>query len=106
MAIKIGINGIGRIGRMVLRIACENPEKFQVVGINDPFVSAEYMLYLLKYDTTHGTFNKKIEIKNNLLYIDNNYINIFGEKNPEDIPWGTVGADYIVESTGVFCTTE
>lgn len=106
MAIKIGINGFGRIGRMVLRIACENPEKFQVVGINDPFVSAEYMLYLLKYDTTHGTFNKKIEIKNNLLYIDNNYINIFGEKNPEDIPWGTVGADYIVESTGVFCTTE
>ena len=106
MVIKIGINGFGRIGRMVLRLALENPDKFQVVGINDPFVSSEYMCYLLKYDTTHGVFNKKISFKDNLLYINNSYINVFGEKNPEDIPWGTVGADYIVESTGVFCTTE
>ncbi len=106
MVIKIGINGFGRIGRMVLRLALEKPDKFQVVGINDPFVSGEYMCYLVKYDTTHGIFDKKISFRDNLLYVNNDYINIFEEKSPEDIPWGTVGADYVVESTGVFCTAE
>lgn len=106
MAIKIGINGFGRIGKMVLRIALEKPEIFQVVGINDPFVSAEYMAYLLKYDSVHGTFNHDITEKDGMLYVDDMEINTFSEKSPENIPWGHVGASYIVESTGVFCSTE
>ena len=106
MSIKIGINGFGRIGRMILRIALERPEKFQVVGINDPFVSADYMAYLLKYDSVHGTANHNIRSEKGILYIDNQAINTFSERSPENIPWGHVVATYIVESTGVFCTTK
>lgn len=106
MAIKIGINGFGRIGRMVLRIAFEKPELFQVVGINDPFVDSEYMAYLLRYDSVHGSFKHSVKGENGLLHIDETTINVFSEKSPENIPWRHVGADYIVESTGVFCTTE
>lgn len=106
MAINIGINGFGRIGRMVLRAALNNPEKFKVTGINDPFISSDYMAYMLKYDTTHGTIGNKIRGENGVLYIDENPISVFSEKNPENIPWKTVNADYVVESTGVFCTSE
>lgn len=106
MAINIGINGFGRIGRMVLRAALNNPAKFNVTAINDPFISSDYMAYMLKYDTTHGTIKNKVRGENGVLYIDENPISVFSEKNPENIPWKTVNADYIVESTGVFCTSE
>lgn len=106
MAINIGINGFGRIGRMVLRAALNNPEKFKVTGINDPFISSDYMAYMLKYDTTHGTIDNKIRGENGVLYIDEIPISVFSEKNPENIPWKTINADYVVESTGVFCTSE
>ena len=106
MAINIGINGFGRIGRMVLRVALNNPDKFNIAGINDPFISSDYMAYMLKYDTTHGSIKNKVRGENGVLYIDENPISVFSEKNPENIPWKTVNADYIVESTGVFCTSE
>ena len=106
MSIKIGINGFGRIGRMVLRAAMQSPQKFQVVGINDPFISSEYMAYMLKFDSTHGACKYDLKSENGLLFVADQTINVFSEKNPENIPWSTVGADYIVESTGVFCTTQ
>ena len=106
MAIKIGINGFGRIGRMVLRAALERPQLFEVVGINDPFVTSEYMAYLMSYDSVHGKLNHEIKGENGILYIDGAQINTFSEKSPANIPWSHVGASYIVESTGVFCTTE
>ena len=106
MAINIGINGFGRIGRMVLSVALNNPDKFNIAGINDPFISSDYIAYMLKYDTTHGSIKNKVRGENGVLYIDENPISVFSEKNPENIPWKTVNADYIVESTGVFCTSE
>lgn len=106
MAVKIGINGFGRIGRMVLRAALERPEEFVVTGINDPFINVDYMVYMLKYDTAHGKLGCDIRSENGMLYVDGRAINIFSEKDPQNIPWSTVGAEYIVESTGVFCTSE
>ena len=106
MAVKIGINGFGRIGRMVLRAALERPEEFVVTGINDPFINVDYMVYMLKYDTVHGKLGCDIRSEKGMLYVDGKAINIFSEKDPQNIPWSTVGAEYIVESTGVFCTSE
>ena len=106
MPINIGINGFGRIGRMVMRAALKSPEKFKIVGINDPFISSDYMAYMLKYDTTQGTLKDKIYGKNGILYVNEERINVFSEESPKNIPWNNVGAEYIVESTGVFCTTE
>lgn len=106
MAINIGINGFGRIGRLVCRIAILNSKFYNVTAINDPFLTPEYMTYMLKYDTVHGNFNKKISYKGDKLIIDNKEISIFAQKNPENIPWKQVNAEYIVESTGVFCTSE
>lgn len=106
MAIKVGINGFGRIGRMVLRASLKSPEKFEIIGINDPFINPNYMAYMLKYDSTHGTLSNSITSEGNFLIIDGRKINIFAEKDPKNIPWGNIGAEYIVESTGVFCTSE
>lgn len=106
MSIKIGINGFGRIGRMVMRIALKYPEKFEIVGINDPFVDSKYIAYMLTYDSVHDTLKQNIYGNNGILHIDDKSINIFSETNPENIPWGHVGASYIIESTGIFCTTE
>ncbi len=106
MSIKIGINGFGRIGRLVFRAAMKNTDKFELVGINDPFVSPEYMVYMAKYDTVHGRFDGDIKAYENKLIVNGKSINVFSEKNPSDIPWGKIGADYIIESTGVFCTKE
>lgn len=106
MPIKIGINGFGRIGRLVLRAAIKNPEKFEIKAINDPFTDVDYMAYMLKHDTVHGKFDGKIETKFNQLVVNGSAINVFSEKNPEQIPWGSSFAEYIVESTGVFCTKE
>lgn len=103
--IKIGINGFGRIGRLVLRasVAYDNVE---VVGINDPFVDAEYMAYMLKYDSVHGKFDGEVSSVDGKLFVNGKEIKIFEAKDPKDIPWKSCGAAYIVESTGVFTTQE
>ena len=106
MAIKIGINGFGRIGRLVFRAAIAQPEAFEVVGVNDPFVDADYMVYMVKYDTIHGRFDGCVKEENGKLVVNGKAINVYGCMNPEEIPWSECGAEYVVESTGVFCTTE
>ena len=106
MAIKVGINGFGRIGRLVFRAAVSQPEKFEVVGINDPFIDLDYMVYMVKYDTIHGKFDGCVKAEDGKLVVNGKAISVYAEKNPADIKWSACGADYVVESTGVFCTTE
>ena len=106
MAIKIGINGFGRIGRLVFRAAMAQPEKYDVVALNDPFIDLDYMAYMLKYDTIHGQFQGEIKTDNNLLTVNGKSVKTFACKDPSEIPWKDTGAEYIVEATGVFCTTE
>ena len=106
MAIQVGINGFGRIGRLVFRAAISQPEQFQITAINDPFIDLDYMVYMVKYDTVHGKFTGDIKAENGKLVVNGRSISVFAEKDPAQIPWGSVGAAYIVESTGVFCTTE
>ncbi len=106
MGIKIGINGFGRIGRLVFRAAIAQPEKFEVVGINDPFIDLDYMVYMVKYDTMQGRFDGEIEAKDGKLVVNGKAITIFEEKDPTQIKWGEVGATYVVESTGVFTTMD
>nr|AZL94328.1 glyceraldehyde-3-phosphate dehydrogenase [Nephromyces sp. MMRI]AZL94330.1 glyceraldehyde-3-phosphate dehydrogenase [Nephromyces sp. MMRI] len=105
MSVKLGINGFGRIGRLVFRSAIENPS-VTVVAINDPFMDHDYMEYLLKYDSVHGKFNKEVTIKDGFMYTGNSKVALFAEKDPASIPWGSVNADYVCESTGVFTSTE
>ncbi|WP_010663929.1 type I glyceraldehyde-3-phosphate dehydrogenase [Marinilabilia salmonicolor] len=102
--IKIGINGFGRIGRLVFR-AAQNFDNVQVVGIND-LIDVEYMAYMLKYDSTHGRFNGDVEVKGGKLVVNGNEIRVTSEKNPADLKWNDVGAEYVVESTGLFLTKE
>ncbi|MBP1581890.1 MAG: type I glyceraldehyde-3-phosphate dehydrogenase [Oscillospiraceae bacterium] len=106
MAIKIGINGFGRIGRLVFRAAVAQPEKYEIVGINDPFVDLDYMVYMTKYDTVHGHFKGEIEAKDGKLVVNGKEVAVFACKDPAEIAWSSCGAEYIVESTGVFTTTE
>lgn len=106
MAIRIGINGFGRIGRLVFRAAMANPDLYEIVGVNDPFISPDYAAYMTKYDTVHGRFDGEINFTETDLVINGKNVPFFAFKNPEEIPWGKVGADYVVESTGVFTTTE
>ncbi|XP_030758432.1 glyceraldehyde-3-phosphate dehydrogenase 2-like [Sitophilus oryzae] len=101
---KIGINGFGRIGRLVLRISLE--KGVTVVGINDPFLDPQYIVYLFKYDSTHGRFKGCLSTDGKDIYVNGNKIEVFTEKDPKAIPWGRVGADYVVECTGVFTTIE
>ncbi|MBH0005035.1 hypothetical protein I6F42_20025, partial [Pseudoalteromonas sp. SWYJZ12] len=103
--VKVGINGFGRIGRIVFRNALETPG-IEVVAVNDPFIDLEYMVYMFKYDSVHGRFKGTVEAKDGKLWIAGKPVAVFGERNPADIKWGSVGADYIVEATGVFTTTE
>ena len=105
MAVKIGINGFGRIGRLVFRAAAANPN-VTVVGINDPFMDPDYMVYMTKYDTVHGRFDGDVSTENGKLIVNGEEINVYASMNPAEIPWGECGADYVVESTGVFLTTE
>ncbi len=100
MKTKIGINGFGRIGRLVLRAAMERDD-VEVVALNDPFMNPEYMVYMLRYDTTHGKFPGTVEAEENALVVNGHKIAIFTEKEVKDIPWGTVGAEYICECTGL-----
>ena len=106
MKIKIGINGFGRIGKLVFKAATQKPDIFEVVGINDPFLQPNYMVYLLKYDTVHKGLKQDIKYTEDSLIVNGKTIKVFNCKNPEEIPWKNVTADYIVESTGVFTTTE
>ncbi len=105
MAVKIGINGFGRIGRLVFRAAAANPN-VTVVGINDPFMDPDYMVYMTKYDTVHGRFDGDVSTENGKLIVNGEEINVYASMDPAEIPWGACGADYVVESTGVFLTTE
>jgi len=104
MAIKIGINGFGRIGRFVFRLACERDD-IQVVGIND-LLDVEYMAYMLKYDSTHGRFNGTVEVEGGNLIVNGNTIRITAERDPANLKWDAVGATYVVESTGLFLVDE
>ena len=100
MAIKIGINGFGRIGRFVFRQAVAKGT-VEVVAIND-LIDVDYMAYMLKYDSTHGRFNGTVEVKDGQLVVNGKKVRVTAERNPADINWGAVGADYVVESTGLF----
>jgi len=102
--VKVGINGFGRIGRLVFRCALE--QGVQVVGVNDPFIPADYMVYMFKYDSTHGRFKGEVSHKDGKLIVNGKEISVFTEKEPSKIPWGQLGAEYVVESTGVFTTVE
>ena len=104
--IKLGINGFGRIGRMVFRAAVENfADDIQVVGIND-LLDADYLAYMLKYDSVHGHFDHDIKVEDNFMIVDGNKIQVFAEKDPANITWGALGVDVVVESTGFFLTAE
>ncbi|XP_033959328.1 glyceraldehyde-3-phosphate dehydrogenase [Pseudochaenichthys georgianus] len=103
--VKVGINGFGRIGRLVTRAAFIS-KKVEVVAINDPFIDLEYMVYMFKYDSTHGRFKGEVSIDGDKLVIDGHKITVFHERDPANIKWGDAGADYVVESTGVFTTIE
>ena len=105
--IKIGINGFGRIGRMVFRAACAQADKFQVVGIND-LCPVDYLAYMLKYDTMHGKFEGTVDYceEKNLLIVNGNPIRVTAEKDPAQLKWNEVEAEYVVESTGLFLTAE
>ncbi len=102
--IKVGINGFGRIGRLVFRAAQERND-IQVVGIND-LIDVDYMAYMLKYDTVHGRFNGTVEVKDGMLVVNGNAIRVTAEKDPANLKWNEVGAEYVVESTGLFLTKE
>uniref|UniRef100_V5GLY3 Glyceraldehyde-3-phosphate dehydrogenase n=1 Tax=Anoplophora glabripennis TaxID=217634 RepID=V5GLY3_ANOGL len=102
--VKIGINGFGRIGRLVLRASIERGA--EVVAVNDPFLDVDYMVYLFKFDSTHGRYKGCVSSDGKNLIVDGKKIAVFQERDPKAIPWGQSGADYVVESTGVFTTIE
>ena len=104
--IKIGINGFGRIGRLILRAAVENFDDIEVVAINDPFISAEYAAYLFKYDTVHGTFCGKVTSKENTLIVNNKKIAFYSELDPANLDWAKDGAKYVCEASGKFTSAE
>ncbi len=104
MAIKVGINGFGRIGRLVFRAAMTN-ENIEVVGIND-LIDVDYMAYMLKYDSTHGRFNGTVEVKDGKLIVNGNPIRVTAERDPANLKWDEIGVEYVVESTGLFLTKE
>ena len=104
--IKVGINGFGRIGRMVFRAAVENFSKdIQIVGIND-LLDADYLAYMLKYDSVHGHFNGDVKVEGNFMIVNGNKIRLTAEMDPANLKWNEVGADVVVESTGFFLTDE
>lgn len=102
---KVGINGFGRIGRIVFRNAIEH-DNVHIVAVNDPFIEPKYAAYMLKYDTQHGQFKGEIKVEGNDLNVNGKTVKFYTEKDPGSIPWKDTGAEYIVESTGVFTTTE
>jgi glyceraldehyde 3-phosphate dehydrogenase len=105
MTVKLGINGFGRIGRIVLRNALED-KRVVVLAINDPFIDLEYMVYMFKFDSVHGSFKGTVEAKDGKLIINGHKITVHQERDPGAIPWGSEGAEYVIESSGVFTTIE
>ena len=106
MAIKVGINGFGRIGRVVLRIMMERPETFDICGINLRKADVDYMVYMIKYDSVFRQFNGTVEHKDKNLIVNGHTIQVFSESDAAMIPWSSCGAEYIIESTGAYNTTE
>ena len=105
MSVKIGINGFGRIGKLTFQAALEK-EEVEIVAINDPFLQAEYMAYMVKYDTVHGKFNGTVSSTENTLIVNGKEIKIFNEMEPKNIPWGKLGVEYVLECSGAFTTME
>jgi len=105
MSIKIGINGFGRIGRLVFRAGLARPD-VEFVGINDPGMSPDYMAYMLRYDTVHGRFAGEISYTDDTLVVNGKAIKVYDKMKPAEIPWGKLGAEYVVESTGLFLEKE
>ncbi len=105
MSIKVGINGFGRIGNLSFQAALAK-EGVEVVAINDPFITADYMAYMTKYDTAHGRFAGKVDHKENALIVDGKEIKVYNEMDPHNIPWGEIGVEYVLECSGVFTTLE
>ena len=105
MSIKIGINGFGRIGKLAFQAALEK-EEVEIVAINDPFIAADYMAYMLKYDTIHGRFKGEVKGEEGKLIINGKEIKVYNEMDPKNIPWGKDGVDYVLECSGVFTTLE
>lgn len=99
--VSIGINGFGRIGRLAFRVAVADPS-VRVVAVNDPFIDLDYMVYMLTYDSVHGRFNGTVETDGHDLLVNGQRVKVFNCMNPAQIPWSSAGADYVVESTGVF----
>ncbi len=106
MSIKIGINGFGRIGNLALGAALEKGEEVDVVAINDPFITADYMAYMIKYDSIHGRFKGEVSGEDGKLIINGKEIKVYNEMDPKNIPWGADGVEYVLECSGVFTTTE
>ncbi|GJQ08799.1 hypothetical protein GpartN1_g590.t1 [Galdieria partita] len=105
MGVKVGINGFGRIGRLVLRAALEK-KSVDVVAINDPFIDLDYMVYMFKFDSVHGSYPGTVVAKNGKLVVDGHEMAVFAFRDPSEIPWSSTGAEYIVESTGVFTAAD
>ena len=105
MSIRIGINGFGRIGNLSFQAALKK-EGVEVVAINDPFITADYMAYMTKYDTVHGKFDGTVEEKGGALVVNGKEIKVYNEMDPHNIPWGEIGVDYVLECSGVFTTLE
>jgi glyceraldehyde-3-phosphate dehydrogenase type I len=104
MGPKVGINGFGRIGRLVMRVALE--KGVEVVSVNDPFINLEYMVYMFKYDSTHGRYKGTVSHDGKKLIVDGHQISVHQCRDPKEIPWGADGAEYVVESTGCFTSIE
>ena len=105
MSIKIGINGFGRIGKLSFQAAL-GKEGVEIIAVNDPFLAADYMAYMTKYDTVHGRFSKNVVAKDGNLEVDGKEIKVFNEMDPHNIPWGELGVDYVLECSGAFTTME
>ena len=105
MSIKIGINGFGRIGNLAFQAALEK-EDVEIVSVNDPFITADYMAYMIKYDTIHGRFKGEVKGEENTLTVNGKQVKVYNEMDPHNVPWGQDGVDYVLECSGVFTTTE
>ena len=105
MSVRIGINGFGRIGTLALQAALER-ENVEVIAINDPFITADYMAYMVKFDTVHGRFNGEVHEENGMLVVNGRAIKVYNEMEPKNVPWGENGVDYVLECSGAFTTIE
>ena len=105
MSVKVGINGFGRIGKLVFQAALEKGE-IDVVAVNDPFITADYMAYMVKFDTIHGRFKGDVKAEDNKLIVNGKTINVYNEMDPQNIPWGKEEVEFVLECSGVFTTLE